>query len=106
MLLECFFMMLISIMQCLKWPSSVNSDQLASKGAILYGPEVIQLFSRSTQLSIKFQLLIKLQLFLKIQKKILLSNFHILYYHANNSVKMPTIVGILTFMSMIHFILS
>ena len=44
------------------------------------GPEVIKLFSCSTQLSIKFFLLV--------------------------SVKMPTIVGILTFMSRKNSILS
>ena len=41
------------------------------------GPEVIKLFSCSTQLRLKFILLI--------------------------NVKMPTIVGILTFMSMINY---
>ena len=44
--------------------------------ALQSGPEVIKLFSCSTQLSIKFILLI--------------------------NVKMPTIVGILTFISMIN----
>ena len=39
-----FTMISISIVQCLKWPSSVISDQLPPKGAILSGPKVIKLF--------------------------------------------------------------
>ena len=48
-------------------------DVKISNGSLQSGPEVIKLFSCSTQLSMKFFLLI--------------------------NVKMPTIVGILTFMS-------
>ena len=82
---------------------------------IILGPEAIKLFSCSTKLSIKFQLLIKTKIMenkafifafklsdvvfsmpmLKCQQFIMLIN-----------VKMPTIVGILTFMSTINFMLS
>ena len=64
------------------------------------GPEVIKLFSCSTQLSTKFELLIKS----KIPTNKQVSCFKSLkccVYHANN-VKMQTIVGILTFMSTIN----
>ena len=64
------------------------------------GPEVIKLFSRSTQLSTKFQLLIKT----KIPTNKYVSCFKSLIVLIN--VKMPTIVGILTFMSRINFVLS
>ena len=67
------------------------------------GPEVI-IFSCSTQLSTKFQLLIDT----KISTNKEVSCFKFLrgcIYHANN-VRMPTIAGILTFMSRIHFVLS
>ena len=66
------------------------------------GLEVIKLFTSSAQLSMKFQLLINAGIVnfsgkfrFKTQKFILLIN-----------VKMPTIVGILTFMSRINFSLS
>ena len=67
------------------------------------GPEVIKLFTCSTQLSTKFQVLIKT----KIPTNEEVSCFKSLrccIYHVN--VKMPTIVGILTFRSMINFMLS
>ena len=68
------------------------------------GLEVIKLFSCSTQLSTKFPHFIKT----KIPKSEEISCFKSLrcgIYHANN-VKMPTIVGILTIMSRIKFVLS
>ena len=64
------------------------------------GPKVIKLFSCSTQLSMKFQLLIKT----KIQTNEEVSCFKSLrccIYHADN-FKMPTIVGLLTFMSTVN----
>ena len=67
---------------------------------ICTGPEVIQLFSSqlfSTQLSTKFQLLIKLK-HRQMKKFIALSLSGIVFIMLIN-VKMPTIVGILTFMS-------
>ena len=67
-------------------------------------PEVINLFSCSTQLSTKFQLLIKLK-YLKIKKFLALCLSDVVFIMLTN-VKMPTIVGILTFMSRINFELS
>ena len=60
--------------------ASPESIPMHLQGAVKSGPEVIKLFSCSTQLSMKFFLLI--------------------------NVKMPTIVGILTFMSRKNCILS
>ena len=65
------------------------------------GPEVKKLFSCSTQLSTKFQLLIKL----KYWQRIALSLSDVVFIMLIH-VKMPTIVGILTFMSRINFMLS
>ena len=61
------------------------------------GPEVKKLFSCSIQLSTKFQLLIKT----KIHTNEEVSCFNMLI-----NVKMPTIVGIITFMSRINYVLS
>ena len=64
------------------------------------GPEVIKLFSCSTQLSTKFQLLINTKIpFLALR----LSN--VVFIMLIN-VKMPTIVGILTLTSRKNFMLS
>ena len=63
------------------------------------GPEVIQLFSCSTQLNKKFQLLIKTKI-PKVKKFFALSLSDVVFIMLIN-VKMPTIVGILAFMSMI-----
>ena len=68
------------------------------------GPEVIKLFSCSTQLSMKFEMLISLKIsrnsdFLGSDKP------RMLFFPLIN-VKMPTIVGILTFMSRKNFVLS
>ena len=68
------------------------------------GPEVIKLSPCSTQLSTKFQLLIKLQ-HRQIKKFLALSLSDVVFIMVIN-VKMPTIVGILTFMSRINFMLS
>ena len=67
------------------------------------GSEVINFFSCSTQLNTKFQLLIKTKM-LK-NKDFLLSDSDVLFIMLIN-VKMPLVVGILTFMSMINFMLS
>ena len=72
--------------------------------AIESGPEVIKLFSCSTQLSTKFQLLAKLK-YRQIKKFLALSLSVVVFIMLIN-VKMPTIVGILTFMSRINFVLS
>ena len=61
---------------------------------------MIKLFSCSTQLSIKFQVLIKLK-YRKIKKFFALSLSDIVFAMLVN-VKMPTIVGILSFMSRIN----
>ena len=68
------------------------------------GPEVIKLFSRSTQLSMKFQMLISMKIsrnstFFPAQK------LRMLFFVLIN-VKMPTIVGILTLMSRKSFMLN
>ena len=67
------------------------------------GPEVIKLFSCSTQLSTKFRLLIKTKI--PTNEELSLSLSDVIFIILLN-VKMPTFVGILTFMSMINFILS
>ena len=68
------------------------------------GPEVIKLFSCSTHLSMKFQLLINLNCW-KIPTFLAFKLSDVAFSMLIN-VKMPTIVGILTFMSMINFVLS
>ena len=64
----------------------------------LPGPEVIKLFSCSIQLSMKFQMLIKVKL------SRTLASFRLFFLLIN--VKMPTIFGILTFMSRKNFMLN
>ena len=68
------------------------------------GPEVIKLFLCSTHLSMNFQLLIKLKH--RQIKKFLALGFSGVVFIVLINVKMPTIVGILTFMGKIHFVLS
>ena len=70
----------------------------------LPGPEVIKLFSCSTQLSMKFQQLIKNKI--PANKEFLALSFSGVVFIMLVNVKMPTIVGILTFMSRINFVLS
>ena len=67
------------------------------------GPEVIKLFSCSTKLSTKFQLLIKTKI--PINEKFLDLSLSDVVFIMLINVKMP-IVGILTFMSRINFVLS
>ena len=67
------------------------------------GPEVIKLFPCTTQMSTKFQLLIKAKILTK-------KNFHSISFSdvvfiMLINVKMPTVFGIFTFMSRIHFML-
>ena len=68
------------------------------------GPEVIKLFSCSTQLSTKLQLLIKTKISTD-EEVFALSLSGVVFIMLIN-VKMPTIVGILTCMSRINFVLS
>ena len=68
------------------------------------GPEVIKLFSCSTQLSMKFHLLIKLKN--RQMKKFLALSLSDVVFIMLINVKMPTIIGILTFVSRINFMLS
>ena len=69
------------------------------------GPEVIKLFSYITQLSTKFQQLIKLK-YWQMKTLLALSLSDVVFIMLIN-VKMPTIVvGVLTFMSRINFVLS
>ena len=66
--------------------------------------EVIKLFPCSTQLSPRFQLLIKQKY--RQMKKFLASSLSDGVFIMLTIVKMPTIVGILTFMSRINFLIS
>ena len=68
------------------------------------GLELIKLFSCSTQLSMKFQLLIKTKI-LTNKEVFALSLLDVVFIMLLN-VKMPMIVGILTFMSRINFMFS
>ena len=74
-----------------------NGENLAS------GLEVIKLFSCLTQLSTKFQLLIKTKI--PTNEEVSLSYSDVIFIMLIN-VKMPTTVGISTFMSRINFLLS
>ena len=65
---------------------------------------VIKLFSCSTQLSTKFQLLIKSKI--QTNKEVFILRLSDVVFILLINVKMPTIVGILTFMSKINFMLS
>ena len=66
------------------------------------GSEVIKLFSCSTQLSTKFQL--QKLIYRQLKEFLALSLSDVVFIMLIN-VKMPTIVGILTFMSRINFVL-
>ena len=68
------------------------------------GPEVIKLFSCSTQLSMKFKLLIKTK-YLELKQFLALSLSDVVFIMLIN-VKISTIVGILTLMSIKHFMRS
>ena len=68
------------------------------------GPEVIKHFSCSTQLSMKFQLLIKTKIL--INKEVLALSLPAVVFIMLINVKIPTLVGILTFISRINFVLS
>ena len=96
-LLQFFFLLLLN------W-SYVTVHQIHFKS---YGPltcpEVIKLFSCSTQLSMLFQLSITNMLKVKTLLAFKLSD---LVFIKLINVKMSTIVGILTFMSLINFMLS
>ena len=71
---------------------------------VVLGLEVIKLFSNTTQMSLKLQLLINVEI-VKISGKFSFKAPKLVIYPANKC-KMPTMVGILTFMSMINFSLS
>ena len=68
------------------------------------GREVTKLFSCSTQLSTKFELLIKLKY--RQMKNVLALSLSDVVFIMLIHVKMLTIVGILTFMNRINFMLS
>ena len=68
------------------------------------GPEDIKHFSCSTQLSTKFQLLIKTEIPTNKEVSCLYPSEVVFIMLIN--VKMPTIVGILTFMSRMNFVPS
>ena len=68
------------------------------------GSEFINLCSSSTQLSTIFHLLMK-TIYRQIKKFLALSLSDVIFIMLVN-VKMPTIVGILTFMSIIDFVLN
>ena len=86
------------------WKQSINACMSRCDADEKSGPEVIKLFSCSTQLSTKLQLLIKTKI-LTNEKVYFFKSLRCCFYHAIN-VKMPTILGILTFMSRINFVLS
>ena len=69
------------------------------------GPEVIKLFFTLDSSEHKFQLLIKTE---TLKKRVVSHAFKLSYdiFIMLINVKMPTIVGILTFMSRINFVLS
>ena len=67
-------------------------------------PKVINLFPCSTQLSTKFQMLINTKILTN--KKFLALCLSDFAFSMLIKVKMPTIVGILTFISRINFVLS
>ena len=67
------------------------------------GPWVIKPFSCSTQLSTEFQLHMRTKI-LTNKEVSCIKPLRCCNYHVN--VKMPTIVGISTFMSKINFVLS
>ena len=70
------------------------------------GLQVIKLFSCSTQLSMEVQMLIKSKIkCLKIKTFLAFRCSDVLFIMLIN-IKMPTIVGILIFMSMINFTFS
>ena len=68
------------------------------------GPEVIKLFSCSTQHSMKFQLLIKNKI--PTNTDFFALNLSDVVFIMLINVKMPTVVDILTFMCRINFWLS
>ena len=70
------------------------------------GPEVIKHFSCSTKLSTKFELLIKTKYMYRQTKKFFALSLSDGVFIELINVKMPTMVGILTFMSRINFLLS
>ena len=74
------------------------------KHFVVPGPKIIKLFTCSTQLSMKFQLLTNTKY--RQIKKFLALSFSDVVFIMHINVKMPTIVGILTFMSIINFVLS
>ena len=85
---------------------ALDPDQVQQLARL--GPEVMQLFSYSTQLCMKFQLLLKTKMLKNKDINFLafeLSLSDVIFIMLIN-VKMPTIVGILTFMSRINFMLS
>ena len=68
---------------------------------VFSGPEVIKLFSCSTQLITQFQLLIKTQI--PINKEVFALSLSGVVFIMLINVKMSIIVGILTFMCRINF---
>ena len=70
------------------------------------GPEVIKLFSCSTQLSMKFFLLINVKMPTNVGILTFMSRKNSMKFFLLINVKMPTNVGILTFMSRKNSILS
>ena len=90
------------LLACPLWP---NIDCWLGSFTILRGsgpgPQVIKHVSCSTQLSLKFQLLVKTKMLKNTDFKLSDGVFILLI-----NVKMQTIVGILTFISKINFMLS
>ena len=81
----------------------ITTACLGEQNKNVLSPKVKKLFLCSTQLSTKFQLLIKTKIPTK--KFLALSCSDVVFIMLIN-VKMPTIAGILTFMSRTNFLLS
>ena len=82
-----------------------NSRIYSTQRDILSGPEVIKHFSCSTQLSMKIQMLISIKISRNSAFSLGSDKPRMLFFPLI-IVKMPTIVGILTFMSRKNFMLS
>ena len=78
---------------------------LSSYAIEMGGPEDTHHFSCSTQLSMEFQLLIKTKMLKKIITFLAFKHSNATFIVSIN-VKMPTNVGILTFLNMINVMLS
>ena len=80
----------------------LSADKFFKQFGPISGHKFIKHFSCSTHLSMKFQLLIKT----KLQTFLAFNLSDVACFNMLINVKMPTSVGIITFMSMLNFVLS